>query len=313
MSLVFRDDNSGDNQDHTQSEQATIPTSTWKIGKYLLCPSSNPTHKTITLFLLSIWLVSYIFLIIMLLVCGVHINFSSAISSCGETKSLLRPMFVATFSITGLLFTILFISRFIVMYTKWFGLETKQSKHWRRFLICGTRIPGRRELTSVAFWLMFSTLIPGIASNILLLLMAILPDEKPTKTVHFVTAFVGLLLLVIYILMSATIHIWRLIRLCRGKTSPFELVRHIENDESKKKVFVLSVTSFSCTILWHMVCFVGACVCIPVYVTKFIPAFEWVGVCFILLGMFPLAFDNMLSVKEGEFNIEPQEDSSLLR
>lgn len=290
-----------------------------RIGKFICCPSSTSLMTMFMFLIFAMWIIPYLLIIILLVVCGIDVKVSTAISHCGTYQHHLRPMFVATFCVNGVLFSIVFMIRALVLYVKWFGWKRRENTNnmsrWRKIFTCqfsNFKFPGRREILSVPFWLIILQMIPGIAANILLIFMAIYPDDKATRTEHFITAFLGLLLLVIYTGFSFIIQAWRLFRLCRGKTQPFYFIRRVNSlTTNKRRMYLLSVSGLSLSMVYHLFCMVGAIICIPIYLTKFIPIAEWIAVLLILLGMVPLMFDNMMSIKEGPIDSDEIPDTLL--
>ncbi|KAG2387232.1 hypothetical protein C9374_001564 [Naegleria lovaniensis] len=299
----------------------------WKIGSWLLCPNvdveisndennssssfgtyQNSTRnravifsptalRIISILVTLIWLLIFGLLLILLLVCGVDINFGSAISSCGRNGHWLRPFFVATFAIYWVIMSLLFFSRAFMLHAKSFGLANARSKCWR-MIFCGLTIPRRGvELKSVTFWLIWIQLLIGLISNILLLLMAIFPDQKETKSFHFVTAFLGLTLLLIYSACSVVLHIGRVIKVMKKQSPPFELFRKIDSKQipSQRTWLCLSVTAHVFVIVWQLIFVLAGSGFVPAYVSTVIPVYEWLGVSCILLALFPHTFDTMMT------------------
>ncbi|KAF0977075.1 hypothetical protein FDP41_003728 [Naegleria fowleri] len=290
-------------QPSTQSNQG-ISSNAWNHGLSHHHHGSvifSPTAlRMISILATLTWLFIFGLLLVLLIICGVDINFGRAISSCGREDHWLRPFFVATFAVYWVIMSVLFFNRALMLHAKWFGLANAHSGWWR-MMCCGLTMPRRRvELKSVAFWLIWSQLLFGLVSNLLLLLMAIFPDQKGTKSFHFVTAFLGLILLLTYTACSVVIHTWRVVKVVKNKSTPFELFRRITHHDSKqfpskRTWFLLSVTCHTFVIIWQLIFVLAGLGFIPAYVSTYIPAYEWLGVSSIMLALFPHTFDTMMT------------------
>lgn len=297
---------------HIMDDKGINHPSGFRIGNFTLLPSDvNHTLmcKPMILRLSSIittllWIGTYTLLITLLLVCGVDVQFNSAISRCGGDGHWLRPFFVSTFCVYGVVMSGLFTFRAFSLHAKWFGLAAKSpTRQFWRWLTCTVKCCGKKQLKSVAFWIFPIQLIIGLISNLLLVLMSIFPDNlKETKVMHFVGAFVGLILLLIYILISSGIHLWRLIRVVKKYTHPFELFRNGNKTEDCTRIWrILSAVCHGLVIVWQIPCFIIGVAFIPVFLTTGDAIYEWLAVTCIMLGLFPHAFDTMLSdVHYGE-------------